>query len=99
MHQQVKDKFLDVHLEKPRWLLCMPPGYLLDSFFKASSNQRTDEYGGSIEKRAKFPLEVGHHCTLIAYAWSTSASWQWAAATGADGLAVPSRLCSMHVTH
>ena len=33
-------------------------GYLLDSFLKDSSNQRTDAYGGSIEKRAKFVLEV-----------------------------------------
>ena len=33
-------------------------GYILDSFIKESSNQRTDEYGGSVENRARFPLEV-----------------------------------------
>ena len=33
-------------------------GYLLDSFLRDSSNKREDNYGGSIEKRAKFPLEV-----------------------------------------
>jgi 2,4-dienoyl-CoA reductase-like NADH-dependent reductase (Old Yellow Enzyme family) len=33
-------------------------GYLLDQFINSGSNQRTDEYGGSIENRARFPLEV-----------------------------------------
>lgn len=33
-------------------------GYLLDQFIQDVSNKRTDQYGGSIENRAKFPLEV-----------------------------------------
>jgi len=33
-------------------------GYLMDQFLHPSSNQRTDEYGGSIENRARFMLEV-----------------------------------------
>lgn len=33
-------------------------GYLLSSFLSPISNQRTDEFGGSIENRARFPLEV-----------------------------------------
>ncbi len=33
-------------------------GYLIDQFLKDNSNQRTDEYGGSIENRARFALEV-----------------------------------------
>lgn len=33
-------------------------GYLLDAFLWAGSNQRTDEYGGSLENRVRFPLEV-----------------------------------------
>ncbi|BGP56253.1 hypothetical protein JCM8202v2_003867 [Rhodotorula sphaerocarpa] len=33
-------------------------GYLLDQFLQSVSNNRTDEYGGSIENRARFPLEV-----------------------------------------
>jgi N-ethylmaleimide reductase len=33
-------------------------GYLLDQFLKTGSNQRTDDYGGSIENRARFALEV-----------------------------------------
>lgn len=32
--------------------------FLVDQFFNASSNQRTDKYGGSIENRARFALEV-----------------------------------------
>ncbi|WP_425388004.1 alkene reductase [Azospirillum halopraeferens] len=33
-------------------------GYLLDQFLHDGSNQRTDEYGGSVENRARFLLEV-----------------------------------------
>ncbi len=33
-------------------------GYLLDQFIRDGSNQRDDEYGGSIENRWRFPLEV-----------------------------------------
>lgn len=33
-------------------------GYLLDQFLQDGSNTRTDEYGGSIENRAKFLLQV-----------------------------------------
>ena len=33
-------------------------GYLLDQFLQDSTNQRTDDYGGSIENRARFMLEV-----------------------------------------
>ena len=33
-------------------------GYLPDQFLQDVSNQRTDEYGGSIENRARFPLEI-----------------------------------------
>jgi len=33
-------------------------GYLIDQFLQDGSNQRTDQYGGSIENRARFLLEV-----------------------------------------
>lgn len=33
-------------------------GYLIDQFLRSSSNARTDAYGGSIENRARFAIEV-----------------------------------------
>ncbi|CAO3644879.1 unnamed protein product [Cunninghamella blakesleeana] len=33
-------------------------GYLLHNFLSGNSNDRTDEYGGSLENRLRFPLEV-----------------------------------------
>jgi NADPH2 dehydrogenase len=33
-------------------------GYLIDQFIKEVTNKRTDEYGGSVEGRARFPLEI-----------------------------------------
>ncbi|KAK2750853.1 hypothetical protein FQN55_001424 [Onygenales sp. PD_40] len=33
-------------------------GYLLDQFLQEGSNQRDDEYGGSVENRSRFPHEV-----------------------------------------
>lgn len=33
-------------------------GYLIDQFTSSRSNTRTDEWGGSIENRSKFVLEV-----------------------------------------
>ncbi len=33
-------------------------GYLLHEFLSPISNQRTDDYGGSLENRLRFPLEV-----------------------------------------
>jgi NADPH2 dehydrogenase len=33
-------------------------GYLIDQFIKEVTNKRTDEYGGSVERRARFALEI-----------------------------------------
>ncbi|XP_076883923.1 putative 12-oxophytodienoate reductase 11 [Bidens hawaiensis] len=33
-------------------------GYLIDQFMKDQVNDRTDQYGGSLENRCRFPLEV-----------------------------------------
>ncbi len=38
--------------------LHMAHGYLLASFLSPLTNQRSDEYGGSLENRLRFPLEV-----------------------------------------
>ena len=37
-------------------------GYLVDQFIRDGSNQRTDDYGGSIENRGRFALEVVDAC-------------------------------------
>lgn len=33
-------------------------GYLVDQFLRSGTNQRTDNYGGSVENRIRFALEV-----------------------------------------
>ncbi|MDJ0673882.1 MAG: alkene reductase [Calothrix sp. MO_167.B42] len=40
-------------------------GYLIDQFLQDGSNQRTDKYGGSIENRARFLLEVVSGVTSV----------------------------------
>ena len=40
-------------------------GYLIDQFLQDGSNQRTDEYGGSVENRARFLLEVVEAVTSV----------------------------------
>ncbi len=42
-------------------------GYLIDQFLRDGANQRTDDYGGSAAKRARFLLEVTQ---AVAAAWS-----------------------------
>lgn len=41
-------------------------GYLLSSFISPLTNQRQDEYGGSLENRLRYPLEV---CREVRIAW------------------------------
>jgi len=43
-------------------------GYLLDQFLRDGSNKRTDNYGGSLENRMRFPLEVAR---AVAAEWGS----------------------------
>src|SRR5687767_11892780 len=45
--------------------LHMAHGYLLASFISPLTNRRTDAYGGSIENRMRFPLEVWRACRAV----------------------------------
>ncbi len=40
-------------------------GYCLHQFLSPLSNHRTDEYGGTMEKRRRFPLEVFEACRAV----------------------------------
>ncbi len=48
-------------------------GYLIDQFLRDGSNKRTDQYGGSIENRTRFLLEVIDAVTAVAGAERTGA--------------------------
>jgi anthraniloyl-CoA monooxygenase len=61
------DEVRDAFVRAARWAeeagfdlveLHMAHGYLLSSFISPLSNHRRDDYGGSLENRARFPLEV-----------------------------------------
>ena len=69
-------------------------GYLLASFISPLTNHRTDEYGGSIENRMRFPLEV---FTAMRAAWPahkpmsvriSATDWAEGGLTGDDAVAV-----------
>ena len=57
-------------------------GYLPDQFLQDVTNQRTDEYGGSVENRARFPLEIIEAVTKavgedrVGFRISPWSSWQ-----------------------
>lgn len=60
---QVKQEFVDATHRAARAGLHVAElhsghGYLLNQFFSPLSNLRTDEYGGSVQNRIKYPLEV-----------------------------------------
>ncbi len=67
MNRNDMDQILDQHLEAANradrvgfdWLeLHFAHGYLLSSFLTPLANQRTDEFGGTLENRMRYPLEV-----------------------------------------
>jgi anthraniloyl-CoA monooxygenase len=43
----------------------MAHGYLLASFISPLTNQRTDEFGGSLENRMRFPLAIFDACRAV----------------------------------
>ena len=60
---RVRDQFVAAALRSMRLgldgiELHLAHGYLLHEFLSPLANQRTDEYGGSLENRMRFPLEV-----------------------------------------
>ncbi|KAG8898459.1 hypothetical protein FRB99_007426 [Tulasnella sp. 403] len=61
--EEIKQKFLDA-IERCKEIgfdfieLHFAHGYLASSFLSPLSNTRTDKYGGSLENRARFPLEL-----------------------------------------
>jgi len=40
-------------------------GYLIHEFVSPLSNKRTDNYGGSLENRLRFPLEIAHRARKV----------------------------------
>jgi len=53
-------------------------GYLLHEFLSPISNHRTDQYGGSLENRMRFPLEVADGVEhVIADAAALVAAWPY----------------------
>ncbi len=69
-------------------------GYLLASFLSPLTNQRTDDYGGTLEHRLRFPLEV---FTALRSAWPhhkpmsvrlSATDWQEGGITGEDSVAI-----------
>jgi anthraniloyl-CoA monooxygenase len=63
--EKVRDEFVRSAQMAARagfdWLeLHYAHGYLMSSFITPLTNRRTDEYGGSLENRMRFPLEVFH---------------------------------------
>lgn len=69
-------------------------GYLLASFISPITNQRSDEYGGTLENRLRFPLEVFDACREV---WPSSkpmsvrisaTDWMPGGLTGSDAVEV-----------
>jgi 2,4-dienoyl-CoA reductase-like NADH-dependent reductase (Old Yellow Enzyme family) len=61
--ERIKQAFADAAVRSARLGLAAAQlhgahGYLLHQFLSPLSNRRTDEYGGSLENRMRFPLEV-----------------------------------------
>ncbi len=78
--------------------LHMAHGYLLSTFLSPLSNRRTDDYGGSIDNRMRFPLEV---FAAVRSAWPqdkpisvriSATDWKAGGFSAEDGLALVAAL-------
>jgi anthraniloyl-CoA monooxygenase len=78
--------------------LHMAHGYLLASFISPLTNQRTDRYGGSLEARMRFPLDV---FDAVRQRWPahkpisvriSATDWEPEGVTGADAVEVAKML-------
>ena len=68
--KRVKQAFVEATLRSARLGIDLVEihgahGYLLHQFLSPVSNQRSDEYGGTMEKRRRFPLEVFEACRAV----------------------------------
>ena len=68
--RKVKQAFVDATLRSLRLGFDLielhgAHGYCLHQFLSPLSNQRTDEYGGTMQKRRRFPLEVFEACRAV----------------------------------
>ncbi|HCO04368.1 MAG TPA: hypothetical protein DIT48_13585 [Actinobacteria bacterium] len=82
---RVRDAFVQSAVEGdevgyPRLLLQLARGQLLASFLSPLSNRRADGYGGSLENRLSYPLEVVH---AVRVAWPREL---WVALSATDWL-------------
>jgi N-ethylmaleimide reductase len=63
-------------------------GYLVDTFLQDGTNKRTDSYGGTIAKRARFPLELTEALVSVWGAdrvgYRVSPSGQWGSISDSD---------------
>ncbi|MHA1793204.1 MAG: oxidoreductase [Promethearchaeota archaeon] len=66
IHQQVEDFARAAERAKKAGFdaveICGSAGYLIDQFMSPLTNKRTDKYGGSVENRLRFPIEVIEAC-------------------------------------
>jgi anthraniloyl-CoA monooxygenase len=76
-------------------------GYLLSSFISPLTNQRTDAYGGSLENRMRYPLEV---FAAMRAAWPaekpmtvriSATDWVDGGVTGPDSVAIARGFCAV----
>jgi anthraniloyl-CoA monooxygenase len=73
-------------------------GYLMASFLSPLTNRRDDAYGGSVERRLRFPLEV---VAAVRAAWGdrpltvriSATDWAPGGTTGEDAVAIAAALC------